>query len=319
MACGGSHTVSLPWFPFYVDDFLASPKVRRMDARAVGTYLLLMCEQFQQGAVDTSDMDELASITKSTPEVVHKVLESCFEQDADGWRNRRLQSVMAEQEARSNKARASAKARWDKASDANAMRTQIRSECYPQPQPQPEATTTAPASPTRSVENSGREDERPQEATPDGSAETIAGRPTYTLAALAEAARVKLGLGIIPRDDDEANKRILREWFYAGAGKRDPEDIMLAIEGAADMRDKDLIGWDSAKPGAPMTLKALQKASTLDHTGDGAVRYLYDVARDHQRKREEADLARTPPTTARVKGSPMKPPTALIPQHGRAG
>jgi hypothetical protein len=94
---------------------------------------------------------------------------------------------------------------------------------------------------------------------------------------------------------------------------------MLAIKGAADMRDRDLVGWDSAKPGAPMGLKALQGAMTLDHTGDGAPRYLYDVARDHQRKREEADLARTPPTTARIKGSPMKPLTALIPQQERAG
>ena len=179
--------------------------------------------------------------------------------------------------------------------------------------------TTAPASPTRSVENSGREDERPQEATPDGSVETIAERPTYTLAALAEAARVKLGLGIIPRADEETNKRLLRKWLYAGAGKRDPEDIMLAIVGAADMRDRDLVGWDSAKPGRTMTLKALEGAMTLDHTGDGAPRYLYDVARDHQRKREEADLTRTPPTTARVKGQPMKPLAALIPQQERAG
>lgn len=125
--------------------------------------------------------------------------------------------------------------------------------------------TTAPASPTRNVENSVK-------------------HPTYTLNALAELARVRLGLGRISRADDERNKRLLRDWYYAGSGKRDSQDIHDAIEGLADMRDNDLVGWESATPGTPMLLTALVKSSTLDHTGDGAVRFMWDVAIEHHRR-----------------------------------
>jgi hypothetical protein len=162
-----------------------------------------------------------------------------------------------------------------------------------------ETETTAPAAPAEGVENSG--------------AQTTE-RPTYTRAVLQEAARKLLGLGRLPGNEDAANGRILNDWLYAGSGKRRPEDIMAAIEGAADMRDRDLVGWDSAKPGTPMTLKALMSAMTLDHTGDGAPRLLWDVALEHQRRREEASLARTP--TPNVKGSPMTRLKATLPDTG---
>ena len=146
-----------------------------------------------------------------------------------------------------------------------------------------ETETTAPASPTRSVENSG-------ESIP-------------TRAELREAARKLLGLGRISSQDDGANARILNDWLFSGSTKRDPIAILAAIEGAADMRDRDLIGWDSAKPGTPMTLKALLAAHTLDHTGDGAPRYLWDVAIEHRRRMDETK--RTP--TPKVKNQAMSP------------
>lgn len=111
--------MSLPWFPFFVDDFLASPKVRRMDAEHVGVYIFLLCEQWQCERIAGAYAD-LAIVCKSTPEIVENVLRSCFEKEGDGWVNRRLQGVVATQNARSAKASAAAKARWDKASDANA-------------------------------------------------------------------------------------------------------------------------------------------------------------------------------------------------------
>lgn len=158
--------------------------------------------------------------------------------------------------------------------------------------------TTAPAAPAAGVENSGDIEV------------TILPRPAFTLNQMAEAARLTLGLGCIDSDDHERNKRLLREWLYSSA-KRKPEDIMAAIEGLAHMRDNDLVGWPSAKPGTPMLLSALVKATTLDHTGDGAPRLLWDVAIEHQRRRETAGPTRAPTTHA--KGSPMQRAKADLP------
>lgn len=44
--------MSLPWFPFWVDDFLASPKVRMMTMEEIGVYVMLLCEQHQNGRVE---------------------------------------------------------------------------------------------------------------------------------------------------------------------------------------------------------------------------------------------------------------------------
>lgn len=172
-----------------------------------------------------------------------------------------------------------------------------------------EKKTTAAAPPEPIVEKSG---DAPTTAEPVRATPEL---PTYTLAALAEAARVKLGLARLRRDDEEGNKRILREWLFAGSGKRRPEDILAAIEGLSDMRNRGLVGWEGVTTNTPMGLRALQKAQTLDHTGDGAVRSMWDVALEHQRKRDEAALAPSP--TARTKGTPMRPLASPIPEKAR--
>jgi hypothetical protein len=149
-------------------------------------------------------------------------------------------------------------------------------------------TTTAPASPAADVENpTGRVDER----------------PAFTRSELWQLATDRLGLGKLPNHEHAANGRILNDWLYSSA-KRDPIEIACAIEGAADMRDRDLIGWDSAKPGKPMTLKALNGPMTLADQGDGkAVRSLYDVAVEHRRRMDDA---RSPTPANRIKSNAMK-------------
>lgn len=136
-------------------------------------------------------------------------------------------------------------------------------------------------------------------------------RPAYTLGELLVLANERLGLGRLPYPEQGANKRILNDWLYSSS-KRDPTEIACAIEGAAAMRDLDLIGWDSARPGAPMTLKALQSAATLANQGDGkAVRRLYDVAAEYARRQDDAP----PPTpTARLKTNAMTRAGALLPE-----
>jgi len=153
--------------------------------------------------------------------------------------------------------------------------------------------TTAPASPAADVENQAG----PADDGPKVSGEVQAGRvderPTYTRAELWRIANERLGLGRLDHRDAAANGRILNDWLYSSA-KRDPMAIYCAIMGAAEMRDRDLVGWDSAKPGVPMTLKALMKAGTLADQGDGrAVRPFFDVAYEFYVKQGDRPKARS--------------------------
>jgi uncharacterized protein YdaU (DUF1376 family) len=126
--------MSLPWFPFYVDDFLASPKVRAMDAEEVGVYTLLLCEQHQKGYVEWPDPRKARAL-KTTDERIQYVLLECFHEDAEGmWKNHRLRQIHAEQELKSQKRAKAAKARWDKGSNANALQM----VCYTEPEVEPE-------------------------------------------------------------------------------------------------------------------------------------------------------------------------------------
>lgn len=134
--------MSLPWFPFFVDDFLASPKVRRMNADEIGVYTLLLCEQWQTGIV-AGDPAELATMVKSTPASVEKVLESCFNRRGKGWVNLRLVRVKAEQDAKSAKARAAAEARWENVSNADAGADAMPEGCHPEPEPEADRKNTS--------------------------------------------------------------------------------------------------------------------------------------------------------------------------------
>jgi len=111
--------VSLPWFPFWVDDFLASPKVRVMKPEEVGVYLLLLCEQHQNGRV-TWPCERKAAALQTHPDCIEYVLAQCFKKDRHGFYSPRLRQIHAEQQSKSEQGKRAAKARWDKGSDADA-------------------------------------------------------------------------------------------------------------------------------------------------------------------------------------------------------
>lgn len=92
------------WFPFYVDRFLTSKRVRRMDAERIGVYLLLLCEQWDNGVVPNDD-DDLILIAKSSIDVVRDVLACCFKQRRKGWINDTLEEVRKEQYGRAERLR----------------------------------------------------------------------------------------------------------------------------------------------------------------------------------------------------------------------
>lgn len=125
----------LPWFPFYVDRFHASRKVRGMTAEQVGIYILLMTEEWSQGSIPDDDI-ELADIGRAAPETVRAVLAKCFDRDAEGmWINHALEEIRAEQEnkadVRSRAGRKGAESRWNKGENGNRIRPHSERNAIP--------------------------------------------------------------------------------------------------------------------------------------------------------------------------------------------
>ena len=129
-----------------------------------------------------------------------------------------------------------------------------------------------------------REEKRREET--DTASPRIVEQPVYTERELLGHAAEVLGLGKLDSRDQQSNRRILALWLYGGES-RTAEDVYAAINGAAMMRDRDLIGWDSAAPGTPMTLKALNGPMTLADQGDGRVQQtLWYAAVDYFRRND---------------------------------
>lgn len=108
----------MPWFPFYVDRFLGSRKVRRMSAEQVGIYTLLLAEQWSGGPLPDDD-EELAFMGKGDADMVRKVLKACFHKNSDGcWSNPVLEEIRDEQMERHQAAvvagKLGASKRWKK-------------------------------------------------------------------------------------------------------------------------------------------------------------------------------------------------------------
>ena len=82
----------MPWFPMYAERFQNSRKVKKMTAAQVGSYTLLLCEEWGGGPLP-DDMQELARISKTDAKKVRTVIEWCFTLTAKGWVNKRLERI----------------------------------------------------------------------------------------------------------------------------------------------------------------------------------------------------------------------------------
>lgn len=107
----------LPWFPFYVERFLGSRRVRRMSAEQVGIYVLLLTEEWDKGPLPDDD-DDLAFIGRSGVENVRRILGWCFQKTDAGWVNDVLEDIRSKQAAKQRQAKAAAQQRWEKHADA---------------------------------------------------------------------------------------------------------------------------------------------------------------------------------------------------------
>ncbi len=95
MSAAENGTGKLDWFPFYADRFLGSRKVRRMTAKQVGIYTLLLVEQWSGGPLPDDD-EELRLMGKAPAREVRRVLQLCFDQAEDGrWTNAVLEDIRA--------------------------------------------------------------------------------------------------------------------------------------------------------------------------------------------------------------------------------
>ena len=119
----GTAMSSLEWFPLYVSQFLNSRRLRRMDAKQIGIYILLICEEWEGGPLPDEDT-ELAFLGRCTPSDARTVLERCFTLTDAGWINPELEEIREEQEEKRSKY-AEAGRRGGKAKAANRARDAV--------------------------------------------------------------------------------------------------------------------------------------------------------------------------------------------------
>lgn len=125
----------LDWFPFYVNRFRNSRRVRRMTAQEVGVYILMMCEQWDGGPIPDEDF-LLARFGQCDASIARKVLDECFNKTDAGWVNPELLEIQEEQETKRQRYKDAGRAGGlakaaKKASDATAtpeQRSTIREE-----------------------------------------------------------------------------------------------------------------------------------------------------------------------------------------------
>ena len=281
----------LAWFPFYVDRFLSSRRTRTMTAEQVGIYLLLLCEQWDKGAVPDVPA-EIEDITRADRSQAEAVLQRCFTLTEHGWQNDAMEDIRAEQEAKS--ARLAEAGRRGGVKSGRVRRSKPgSSQAKPGLERSQAQARLKPGSSIRREESREEEITTSNEQTDvDNSvarlhaiAEDLLSPPPeqpptrdLTVSGLEELAATRLGLGILPPLDLRTNASILKTWAY-GSG-RSLEEIEAAIEGLADMvvkRRAEVTDW--LPPGKPITLKALNNTNTLYDQGDGkAQRPLWDVA-----------------------------------------
>lgn len=145
-------TTDFPWFPCYPDDFHGSRKTKTMDATQVGIYWLLLMDSWRNGPLPDDDV-ELAMIGRESCGKVRAVLQKCFTLGKNGWTNKRLEAIRAEQEEKRDKRVSAgrrggyAKAKGKKSSNARILPEQCSSKALAkgwqsEPEPEPEVSKT---------------------------------------------------------------------------------------------------------------------------------------------------------------------------------
>jgi len=122
-----------PWMPFYVADYLGD--TRHLSTLEHGAYLLLIFHYWQRGSLPADD-GRLAIIAGLSAEEWGRCRPVIAEFFGPGWTHRRIDDELAAAVEKSGKARAAARASWDKRKGDDKppdmqthMRTQSERSC----------------------------------------------------------------------------------------------------------------------------------------------------------------------------------------------
>ena len=254
------------WFPFYVTRFLASRRVRRMDARQVGIYLLLMCEQWEHGPIPDDD-DELTFVGRCGVEEVRQVLSGCFRLSAAGWVNDRLEEIRDEQTAKSEQAKRA----------ADAKRTQSGRSTDAQRTVSGRSTDALPIEVDVEVDG---EVEVEKKETPTA---RVVEKCEHTINSVALDAHRVLGMGLWGDELSKAfrdTKRVITTtWVASGVSL---QAVHEAVHGLRLMIEDGQPEWLADRKGKPVDgIHVLAKAQAILPGPDGTqLRSLFDAARD---------------------------------------
>ena len=132
------------WFPLYPERFLASRKVRKMDAMDLGIYMALLMEEWMEAGPLPDDDEELEIAGRAPIEDVRRVLHTCFTRTAEGWENETLEQIRQEQlskhEHASRSGKKGAEVRWGRRKKATPKEVPLPKE----PNGNPIATLSPP-------------------------------------------------------------------------------------------------------------------------------------------------------------------------------
>jgi len=139
-----------PFIPFYTSDFLGG--TGGMTAAQKGVYITLICMIYENEGPIPEPYSALARRCGCTfPSFKNALDELCsmgkLEVVDDGIWCDKCEKHLSRRRKRTQRAKESANARWEKIqqkqspADANALQSDMRSQCYPEPEPEPVNTS----------------------------------------------------------------------------------------------------------------------------------------------------------------------------------
>lgn len=141
-----------PAFQFYANDFVTG--TTRFTTTDVGGYILLLCEQWDKGAIPGDSVRELAQVMRCSAKMAEAIwtrVSGKFVKDEDGqWRNARLERVRAEQLAYRAKQVANG-SKGGRQPSAKPTPTQKEPKPNPTPKPNGKPNESTPISDLRST------------------------------------------------------------------------------------------------------------------------------------------------------------------------
>jgi len=99
------------YYAHHIGDFIKD--TANLDDHYLATYLRLIWKYYLDESPITGDIEDIAFAMRSDEKTIRTLLKHFFTESENGWRHSRCDKVIADFYAKSESAKASAKARWD--------------------------------------------------------------------------------------------------------------------------------------------------------------------------------------------------------------